>query len=126
MSSNLPKNQQKIPGFMPYNLFVTSKIEFSNPPILESAAEKPKSLLKPHFNVVLVLIYYLNRYSKHCFLILEAFCSTLNSRSGGLENSIFDVTNRALIGKKTQENARFSVILDYVVGSGEYHFGMGK
>ena len=29
------------------------------------------------------------------FSILEAFCSTLNSRIGELKNSIFDVTNRA-------------------------------
>ena len=40
-------------------------------------------------------MHYFKRYLKPHFFILKAFCSTLNSRIGGLENSIFDVTNRA-------------------------------
>ena len=60
-----------------YNLFVTSKNEFSNSRIL-SAAYKPKSLLEPIFNGVLVLIYYFKKHFKPRFLILKTFCSTLN------------------------------------------------
>ena len=73
---------------------MTSKIEFFNS-LIQSVAKKLKSLLKPLFNGVLVLIYYFEKYFKPCFFILKAFCSTLNSRIGVLENSIFDVTNRA-------------------------------
>ena len=38
---------------------------------------------------------YFKKYSKPWFSILKAFCSTFISRIGELENSIFDVTNRA-------------------------------
>ena len=49
----------------------------------------PKSLLKPLFNGVLVLIYY---FKKHFFFfILKTFCSTLNS---WIVEFVFDVTNR--------------------------------
>ena len=62
------------------NLFVTSKIEFSNSRILK-VAYKPKSILKPIFNGKLVLIHYLkNNLSLFffCFFLKKTFCSTLN------------------------------------------------
>ena len=51
------------------NLFMTSKHELSNSWI-KNASKKPKSILKPLFNCVLVLIYYFKKYFKPCFLFL--------------------------------------------------------
>ena len=46
---------------------------------------------------VLVLVYYFKNILSLVLtlMVLKAFLSTLNSRIGQLENSIFDVTNRA-------------------------------
>ena len=82
------------------NLFVTSKIEFSNSQILQFLNLKCFIEAKEHFetffNGVLILIYYFKKYFTS-FLILKAFCSTLDSRLGELENSISDVTNREIV-----------------------------
>ena len=36
-------------------------------------------------------------------MISKAFCSTLNSRIGELENSIFDVTNKAILNSNISD-----------------------
>ena len=55
-----------------YNLFVTSKNEFSNSPILQftnlKCCIKAKEPFKTPFNGVLVLIYYFKKHFKRCFL----------------------------------------------------------
>ena len=64
------------------------KNEFSNSPIhkFKVLHKNPKSLLKPLFNGVLVLIYYFKKHFRPCFFISKTFCSTFNWWIGELEN----------------------------------------
>ena len=75
---------------------MTSKIEFSNSQILQflnlKCSIEAKEPFETLFNGVLILIYYFKKYFTS-FLILKAFCSTLDSRIRELENSISDVGN---------------------------------
>ena len=70
------------------NLFVTSKIEFSNSSILEFKVlhKSQRVFYNPFLMMYQFLFITLRNILSLIFLILKAFCSTLNSRIGELED----------------------------------------
>ena len=80
-----------------FALFVTSKIELSNPPILQFSNLKYFKMplnLKMRLKIFFEVMHQDKNPIKKALWLL---CSTVNSRIDELEDSILDVTNRLVV-----------------------------